>query len=116
MMDFLGDFMKATIKGNKSLQMAYVTGIMQIAKESILSDLNNIEVNTVFSTDSDERFGFTEEEVKGILSYYGHPERFEEVRNWYDGYRFGRVDVYNPYSIMKFVSNHFEPDFDRCSL
>lgn len=110
MMDFLGDFMKATIKGNKSLQMAYVTGIMQIAKESILSDLNNIEVNTVFSTDSDERFGFTEEEVKGILSYYGHPERFEEAKNWYDGYRFGRVDVYNPYSIMKFVSNHFEID------
>lgn len=110
MMDFLGDFMKATVKGNRNLQMAYVTGIMQIAKGSILSDLDNITVNTVFSTDSDERFGFTEEEVKRILSDYGHPEKFEEARNWYDGYRFGGVDVYNPYSIMKYVSNHFTID------
>lgn len=109
MMDFLGEFLNAALKSNDSLQMAYITGVMQIAKESIFSDLNNIAVNNIFSRFSDERFGFTEAEVKQILSDYGHPERFEEAKQWYDGYRFGDAEVYNPYSIMCYVSEGFEP-------
>ena len=108
-MEFLGEFMNYSLKNNDSIQMAYVTGIMQIAKESIFSDLNNIIVDNIFSTISDERFGFTETEVKQILSYYGHPERFEEVKQWYDGYRFGDAEVYNPFSVMSYIMRGFKP-------
>ena len=110
MMDLLGKIMGAALKNNDSLQMAYVTGIMQIAKESIFSDLNNIRVNNIFSTESDERFGFTETEVKKILSDFGHPEKFEEAKAWYDGYRFGDAEVYNPFSIMSYVQSRFKPE------
>ena len=110
MMNLLGGFMCEALKNNDSLQMAYVTGIMQIAKESIFSDLNNIRVNNIFSIKSDERFGFTEAEVKKILADYGHPEKFEEAKSWYDGYRFGDAEVYNPFSIMSYVSEDFKPE------
>ena len=109
MMDFLGAFLSPILKNNNSLQMAYVTGVMQIAKESIFSDLNNIAVDNIFSTESDERFGFTESEVKELLSYYGHPEKFGEAKEWYDGYRFGDAEVYNPFSIMNYVWRKFNP-------
>ena len=109
MMNLLGGFMCEALKNNESLQMAYVTGIMQITKESIFSDLNNIRVNNIFSTESDERFGFTEAEVKKILSDFGHPDKFEEAKSWYDGYRFGDAEVYNPFSIMSYVQSEFEP-------
>ena len=108
-MEFLGEFMNYSLKNNDSIQMAYVTGIMQIAKESIFSDLNNIIVDNIFSTISDERFGFTETEVKQILSYYGHPEKVEEVKQWYDGYRFGDAEVYNPFSVMSYIMRGFKP-------
>ncbi len=108
-MEFLGEFMNYSLKNNDSVQMAYVTGIMQIAKESIFSDLNNIIVDNIFSTISDERFGFTETEVEQILSYYGHPERFDEVKQWYDGYRFGDAEVYNPFSVMSYIMRGFKP-------
>ena len=110
MLDFLRDFLGLTLKGNGSLQMAYMTGVIQIAKESLFSDLNNISVNNILSEMSDERFGFTESEVRDILSYYGHPEKFDETREWYDGYRFGDAEVYNPFSIMAYVQNGFRPD------
>ncbi len=108
MIDFLGDFLSAALKNNENLQMAYVTGIMQIAGESIFSGLNNIWVDNIFSNESDERFGFTEAEVKQILSDYGHPEKFAEVKQWYDGYRFGSAEVYNPFSVMNYVARNFE--------
>ena len=108
-MDFLGEFMNSSIKNNPSIQLAYITGVMQIAKESIFSDLNNIIVNDIFSTKSDERFGFTESEVKTILSDYQNPGKFDEVKQWFDGYRFGNAEVYNPYSVMNYVWNDFTP-------
>lgn len=88
---FFGDLLSSTLKGNRSLQMAYVTGVMQVAKAGMFSGLNNISVNDVFSTMSDERFGFTDSEVMYILDYFGHPDKFEEVRTWYDGYLFGNT-------------------------
>ena len=108
MMSFLRGLMYASIKGNPYRGMVYVTGVMQIAKQSIFSDLNNIVVNNVFSKKSDERFGFVESEVKGILADFGYEDRFDAARRWYDGYRFGDVEVYNPYSIMYFVSEGCE--------
>ena len=109
-LDFLGGFLRSALKTNPYREMAYMTGVMQIAKESIFSDLNNIFVNNIFSKNSDERFGFTETEVREILRYYGHEEKLDEVREWYDGYRFGDVEVYNPFTIMMYIRRGFEPD------
>ena len=109
-LDYLGRFLRSALKTNQYREMAYMTGVMQIAKESIFSDLNNIFVNNIFSKNSDERFGFTESEVREILRYYGHEEKLDEVREWYDGYRFGDAEVYNPFSIMMYIRNRFNPD------
>lgn len=105
----LSQLLSPTLKSNDNLQMGYVTGIAQIAKADIFSGLNNLSVNNVFSVRSDERFGFTEDEVEGILEYYGHSERIDEVRSWYDGYRFGNAEIYNPFSVMKYVQEGFRP-------
>ena len=105
-MSFLEKFAYASIKGNPNKQMVYMTGVMQIAKQSIFSGLNNVVVNNIFSKKSDERFGFTEEEVKSILTDFGFSDKFEIAKKWYDGYRFGDAEVYNPYSIMNFVSQN----------
>ncbi len=104
MVKFLRGFLGQALKSNPSLEMAYMTGIMQIAKESIFSELNNLKVNNIFSKRSDERFGFTEPEVRTILDDSGCPDKFELIKEWYDGYRFGDAEVYNPFSIMNFVS------------
>ena len=109
-MDYLGSFLSPILKNNDNVQMAYVTGVMQIAKESIFSGLNNLTINNVFSTGSDERFGFTEAEIKELFAYYGHPEKFAEAKEWYDGYRFGNAEVYNPFSIMNYVSHKFSAE------
>ena len=106
-------FMKGTLssllKGNEYLQFGVVTGVMQIAKESIFSGLNNLRVNNIFSNNFDESFGFTDAEVRSILEDNGHPEKYDEVREWYDGYRFGGKDVYNPWSVLTYVDEGFRP-------
>ena len=107
---FLRDLLEASLKTNEHRQMAYMTGVMQIAKQSIFSGLNNVTVNNIFSEQSDERFGFTADEVKAVLEYYGKPEKYREAKRWYDGYRFGNAEVYNPYSIMTYVSKGFKAD------
>ena len=108
-LDFLRYFYSSSLKGNDSLTFAVVTGVMQIAKESIFSGLNNLSVNNIFSKESDERYGFTPSEVEELCAYYGHPERFEEAKEWYDGYRFGNAEIYNPWSVLNYIDNRFEP-------
>ena len=103
------DMMSSVLKGNDTLWFGVVTGVMQIAKESIFSGLNNLTVNSILSRDMDERFGFTPDEVEGICRVYGHPEKYPEAREWYDGYRFGDAEIYNPWSILNYVSNGFTP-------
>ena len=103
------DILSSALKGNDSLAFGVVTGVMQVSKESIFSGLNNLMVNNVLSKDFDEMFGFTEDEVKAILDEYGHPEKFEEAREWYDGYRFGNADVYNPWSLLNYISEKYDP-------
>ena len=106
---FMRNFMSPALKSNQSLKFGVVTGVMQIAKESIFSGLNNLYVNNVFDKDFDECYGFTEDEVKEMLSYYGHPEKFDECKEWYDGYTFGNAEVYNPWSVINYVDKRFEP-------
>ena len=106
---FLREFYSLTLKGNPYMSFAVVTGVMQIAKESIFSGLNNLAVDNIFSNNFDERYGFTEPEVKDLCTYYGHPEKFEEAKEWYDGYRFGDADIYNPWSLLMYIRNKFKP-------
>ena len=103
------NILSSALKGNESLEFGVVTGVMQIAKESIFSGLNNLEVNNIFSKEFDESFGFTDDEVRSILEDNGHPEKYDEAKEWYDGYRFGDADVYNPWSIIKYVKYGFKP-------
>lgn len=98
-LDFIRDLLGNALKSNDDLLFGVITGVMQIAKGSIFSGLNNLYVNNIFDRQYDEKFGFTASEVKEMITYYGHPEKLDEVRGWYDGYRFGDADVFNPWSI-----------------
>lgn len=108
--NFMKNLLTNALKSNGSLEFGVITGVMQIAKESIFSGLNNLYVNNIFDRNFDECFGFTESEVRELLSYYGHPEKFNECRAWYNGYTFGDTDVYNPWSLLNYVTRDFEPD------
>ncbi len=108
--DFLRTFMSSALKGNSSLKFGIVTGVMQISKESIFSGLNNLDVNNIFSRWSNEMFGFTPGEVKQLCSDYGRPEMYKEAKEWYDGYVFGDSEIYNPWSVLKYIQSEFVPD------
>lgn len=106
---FLRLFYSGALKGKDSLNFAVVTGVMQIANGSIFSGLNSLEVDNVLSEDSDERYGFTPTEVQALCACYGRPDAFDEAKEWYDGYRFGKAEIYNPWSVLKYVSSGFKP-------
>lgn len=106
---FLRELLYESTKGNDNRKLVFITGTMQTAQESMFSDLNNLRVNNIFSTMSDERFGFTENEVRSILGHYGGEDRFDEARQWYGGYVFGNAEVCNPRSIMRYASSGFVP-------
>ena len=115
--EFLGSVYSQLLKGNKDVQMSYITGTSRVIHQGFFSGLNNMIVDDAFSTMSGERFGFTESEVRELLRYYGASDKFEEVREWYDGYRFGDSDIYNPVSIMNYIRRGFVPSeywFDTC--
>ncbi len=100
---FLRGWLTGALKdGGDALAFACLTGVQRITKESIFSDLNNIHVSTSLDADYDERFGFTDAEVKALATYVGHPDCMAEARAWYDGYRFGSNSVYNPWSVLNY--------------
>lgn len=92
----------AVLKTNDSLFFAVLTGCMRVSKESIFTGLNNMMVNSISDTDFDEYFGFTDQEVSDMLSYYGLEQFHGKIRDWYDGYRFGEQDVYCPWDVLKY--------------
>ena len=94
------------LKTNSSLKFAVLTGCLRIAKESIFTGLNNFKVYYITDKSFDETFGFTDAEVKELLRYYGQEKYYETVKEWYDGYRFGNVDVYCPWDVINFCSDH----------
>ena len=96
------------LKTNDSLAFAVLTGCLRIAKESIFTGLNNFKVYSITNTEFDETFGFTNEEVRKMLVYYGLDSHFEEVKAWYDGYRFGNADVYCPWDVVNYCEDHKE--------
>lgn len=94
------------LKTNSSLKFAVLTGCLRIAKESIFTGLNNFKVYSIIDKSFDETFGFTDAEVRELLRYYGQEKYYETVKEWYDGYRFGNVDVYCPWDVINFCSDH----------
>ena len=91
------------LKTNDSLQFAVLTGCLRITKESILTGLNNFKVLSIIDSRFDEQFGFTDHEVKEILKYYNLESHFEEIKEWYDGYHFGKADIYCPWDVINYV-------------
>lgn len=101
---YIRNIFNATLKGNRYLERAIMTGVTRISKESIFSDLNNLKVVTTTSDEYSGYFGFTEEEVRKALAEYHLSDRMQEVKKWYDGFTFGkRTGIYNPWSILNFL-------------
>ena len=103
MMGFIQSLFESTLKTNQYLEKGVITGCLRISKESIFTGLNNLKVQSILSSHYSDCFGFTEDEVKEILAYYGFLDKYDEVREWYDGYMFGSVDIYNPWSILSYI-------------
>ena len=106
---FMRNLLSGCFKDNKSLAFGFLTGILRVAKESIFSGLNNLTINSVLDNKYSEYFGFTANEVKEMAAYYSASDKFDEVCEWYDGYRFGKTEIFNPWSVINYFSNDCEP-------
>ena len=101
---FMRNFFSGAFKDNKNLSYGFLTGILRIAQESIFSGLNNLTVNSVMDEEYDSFFGFTYVEVRKMMEYYGVLGKETELKDWYDGYLFGREEIYNPWSVINYLS------------
>jgi hypothetical protein len=102
-MELVRALMSSSCKDNPHLRLAVHTGCLRIARESIYTGFNNPSINTILSMDASDCFGFTDAEVQTMLAYYGIGEMMPKVREWYDGYRFGDAEIYNPWSLLQFT-------------
>ncbi|WP_165248797.1 AAA family ATPase [Adlercreutzia sp. ZJ141] len=107
---FLKRWLTGALKDNSALAVGVLTGVQRISKESIFSDLNNLIVSTSLSVASDERYGFTQMEIDTLAFYRNQTDGIAEARSWYDGYRFGNVDVYNPWSALNYFNSQCTAD------
>lgn len=103
MADFIRSLFESALKTNLCLQFAVITGCLRVSKESIFTGLNHIKIISVLDERYSEHFGFTQEEVLQMMEYYGVESRFPVMKEWYDGYRFGKAEVYNPWSVINFL-------------
>ena len=106
---FMRNLFSGGLKDNRHLSFGFLTGILRVAKESIFSGLNNITTNSVLDNKYSSYFGFTPDEVKEMAAYYGVPEKYDEICQWYDGYRFGKSEIFNPWSVINYFHNECEP-------
>ncbi len=106
MIGFIRSLFESALKTNPYLEKGVITGCLRISKESIFTGLNNLEVDSVLHTRYPDSFGFTEEEVEAMLAYYDLSAELAEVKQWYDGYLFNQIEIYNPWSILKYVNDH----------
>jgi hypothetical protein len=104
MLELIRSMFSSSLKDNNALAFAVMTGCLRISKESIFTGLNNPKMISIVNTEYSEHFGFTQAEVDAVLEYYGLMSKQEEMRRWYDGYLFGNTEVYNPWSIINYVS------------
>ena len=103
MVFLIRNLLEQALKTNSSLKLAVLTGCMRISKESIFTGLNNFTTFTIADVDFDEYFGFTDQEVRDLLTYYECADKYESIKEWYDGYRFGNVDVYCPWDVVSYL-------------
>lgn len=106
---FMRNLFSGGLKDNKHLSYGFLTGILRVAKESIFSGLNNLVINSVLDNKYSEYFGFTAGEVQQMAAYYGVADKYAELCAWYDGYRFGRTEIFNPWSVINYFNNGCEP-------
>lgn len=112
MIMFIRSLFESALKTNDNLEFAVITGCLRISKESIFTGLNNLKIISVLSDDYAEYFGFTQDEVEEMLDAYGIEKRLEEVKQWYNGYLFGNVQVYNPWSVINYVDGVVHQDWE----
>ena len=110
MCNFMRIFLSGALKDNKHCHIGIMTGVLRVAKEGILSGLNNPAVWTVFEPEYSQYFGFTEDEVAEMARYYGAEDKMPEIKAWYDGYDFGGTEIYNPWSVLRYFDCHCRPD------
>ena len=106
---FMRALFSGGLKDNPHLSYGFLTGILRVAKESIFSGLNNLKINSILDNRYGEYFGFTTDEVKEMAEYYGMPEKYNEICEWYDGYRFGKTEIFNPWSVIGYFNNECIP-------
>lgn len=107
--DFMRSFFSGGLKDNTYLAYGFLTGILRVAKESIFSGLNNLKINSILDEAYSQFFGFTKGEVKKMLEYYGVEDKYQEVCDWYDGYLFGNTEIFNPWSVINYISDKCFP-------
>ncbi len=106
---FMRNLFSGGLKDNHHLSYGFMTGILRVAKESIFSGLNNLKVNSILDRRYSEYFGFTSHEIKEMCRYYGVYKKYDEICLWYDGYRFGQTEIFNPWSVINYFSNECVP-------
>ena len=106
---FMRNLFSGGLKDNKHLSFGFLTGILRVAKESIFSGLNNLAINSILDDKYSQYFGFTAEEVRELAHYYKADDKFEEICAWYDGYRFGSTEIFNPWSVINYFRNNCQP-------
>ena len=107
--NFMRNFFSGGLKDNPHLAFGFLTGILRVAKESILSGMNNLKTYSILDDGYSSYFGFTEKEVKDMLRYYGKDDKYNELSEWYDGYRFGNTEIFNPWSVINYISDNCFP-------
>lgn len=106
---FIRNLFSGGLKDNRHLSYGILTGILRVAKESIFSGLNNLKINSILDEKYSQYFGFTASEVRAMAAYYGVPDKYDEICQWYDGYRFGDTDIFNPWSVINYFNNNCKP-------
>ena len=104
--DFMRNFFSGGLKDNPHLAFGFLTGVL---KESIFSGMNNLKTNSILDNNYSSYFGFTNEEVKDMLAYYEYEDKYQEILEWYDGYRFGNTEIFNPWSVINYISDQCFP-------
>lgn len=105
MIGFIRSLFENALKTNSSLEFAVLTGCLRVSKESLFTGLNNLRINSISTKGFSEYFGFTEPEVKALTEYYDAAAAFTTIKEWYDGYRFGKTEIYNPWSVLNFLQD-----------
>lgn len=106
---FMRNLFSGGLKDNRHLSFGFLTGILRVAKESIFSGLNNLTINSVLDNKYSSYFGFTSNEIREMTAYYGVENKYNELCEWYDGYRFGKTEIFNPWSVINYFNNDCEP-------